>query len=194
MLRDYVVLNRTFVAREAYCTRTKSKGGLALQADECGWHRLDCLRFRAHPSFRLPNDPPMSPDGSVQAFPVENGNEFSLLRFMQTVTMSAMLGLSIPLTKGRPPGKSRSPRASCEADCPRRKERDLSKYQSSLTGEDHLRLTTTKGLPPRNLSLSYRTGRVLSEARSWVALRWMEASLRKPSLRVLSSRTEFYPV
>lgn len=74
MLRDYVVLNRTFVAREAYCTRTKSKGGLALQADECGWHRLDCLRFRAHPSFRLPNDPPMSPDGSVQAFPVENGN------------------------------------------------------------------------------------------------------------------------
>lgn len=74
MLRDYVVLNRTFVAREAYCTRTKSKGGLALQADECGWHRLDCLRFRAHPSFRLPNDPPMSPDGSVQAFPLENGN------------------------------------------------------------------------------------------------------------------------
>ncbi|KAM6536618.1 Jacalin-type lectin domain-containing protein [Fusarium falciforme] len=74
MLRDYVVLNRTFVAREAYCTRTKSKGGLAMQTDECGWHRLDCLRFRAHPAFRLPNDAPMNPDGSVQAFPVENGN------------------------------------------------------------------------------------------------------------------------
>ncbi|WZH46463.1 putative peptidase family-domain-containing protein [Fusarium acuminatum] len=74
MLRDYVVLNRTFVAREAYCTRTKSKGGLALQGDECGWHRLDCLRFRAHPAFRLPTDPSINPDGSVQAFPVENGN------------------------------------------------------------------------------------------------------------------------
>ncbi|KAM0429868.1 hypothetical protein ACHAQK_010985 [Fusarium lateritium] len=74
MLRDYVVLNRTFVAREAYCTRTKSKGGLALQGDECGWHRLDCLRFRAHPAFRLPTDPSLNPDGSVQAFPVENGN------------------------------------------------------------------------------------------------------------------------
>jgi hypothetical protein len=74
MLRDYVVLNRTFVAREAYCTRTKSKGGVALQADECGWHRLDCLRFRAHPAFRLPNDLPMNTDTSIQAFPVESGN------------------------------------------------------------------------------------------------------------------------
>ncbi|KAH6982824.1 putative peptidase family-domain-containing protein [Ilyonectria sp. MPI-CAGE-AT-0026] len=74
MLRDYVVLNRTFVAREAYSTRTKSKGGLALQGDECGWHRLDCLRFRGHPAFRLPNDPPLNPDGSVQGFPVEGGN------------------------------------------------------------------------------------------------------------------------
>lgn len=74
MLRDYVVLNRTFVAREAYCTRTKSKGGLALQGDECGWHRLDCMRFRAHPAFRLPSDGAVNPDNSVQAYPVENGN------------------------------------------------------------------------------------------------------------------------
>lgn len=74
MLRDYVVLNRTFVVREAYCTRTKSKGGLALQGDECTWHRLDCLRFRAHPAFRLPNDPPMHSDSSVQAFPIEGNN------------------------------------------------------------------------------------------------------------------------
>ncbi|KAI9147857.1 zinc metalloproteinase [Paramyrothecium foliicola] len=70
MLRDYVVLNRTFVPREAYSTRTKTKGGLALQGDECGWHRLDCLRFRAHPAFKLPNDPPMSPDDSVQAYAI----------------------------------------------------------------------------------------------------------------------------
>lgn len=73
MLRDYLTLNRSFVAREAFCTRTKSKGGLVGQDDECGWHRLDCLRFRAHPCFRLPNDPPMNPDDSVHAFPVEGG-------------------------------------------------------------------------------------------------------------------------
>ncbi|KAK5995763.1 Putative zinc metalloproteinase [Cladobotryum mycophilum] len=74
MLRDYVVLNRSFVIREAYSTRTKSKGGLALQSDECGWHRLDCLRFRAHPAFGLPNDPQVHPDDSVQAFAIDGGN------------------------------------------------------------------------------------------------------------------------
>lgn len=73
MLRDYVVLNRSFVPREAYSTRTKSKGGFCRQQDECEWHRLDCIRFRAHPAFKLPNDTPMNPDGSVQAYPVEDG-------------------------------------------------------------------------------------------------------------------------
>lgn len=73
MLKDYVVFSRTFVTREAYSTRTKEKGGLALQGDECAWHRLDCLRFRAHPAFRLPRDPPVSFDASVQAYAVENG-------------------------------------------------------------------------------------------------------------------------
>ncbi|XDG04855.1 hypothetical protein ABKA04_004470 [Annulohypoxylon sp. FPYF3050] len=74
MLRDYVTLNRTFVSHEAYSTRTKSKGGPVSQADECTWHRLDCLRFRSHPCFRLPNDPILNPDASVQAWPVENGH------------------------------------------------------------------------------------------------------------------------
>ncbi|ORY60899.1 putative peptidase family-domain-containing protein [Pseudomassariella vexata] len=73
MLRDYVRLNRSFVAREAYSTRTKSKGGLVLEADECTWHRLDCLRFKSHPCFRLPNDPLLNPDASLQAWPVEDG-------------------------------------------------------------------------------------------------------------------------
>ncbi|KAH8645649.1 putative peptidase family-domain-containing protein [Xylariales sp. PMI_506] len=73
MLRDYVRFNRSFVAREAYCTRTKEKGALVLQADECTWHRLDCLRFRSHPCFKLPNDPLLNPDESVQAWPVEDG-------------------------------------------------------------------------------------------------------------------------
>ncbi len=74
MLRDYVTLNRTFTTREPYSTRTKSKGGLVLQKDECGWHRLDCLRFRAHPSFVLPTDPPRHSDDSVQAWPVSGGD------------------------------------------------------------------------------------------------------------------------
>lgn len=73
MLRDYTRLNRSFVVREAYSTRTKSKGGLVLQADECTWHRLDCLRFRNHPCFRLPNDPVLHSDSSVQAWPVDEG-------------------------------------------------------------------------------------------------------------------------
>lgn len=84
MLRDYVTLNRSFVAREAFSTRTKSKGGLVTQADECAWHRLDCLRFRSHPSFRLPHDPVLNPDGSVQAWPVENGH----------ITVTAATGIS----------------------------------------------------------------------------------------------------
>ncbi|KAL6852806.1 hypothetical protein ACO1O0_007354 [Amphichorda felina] len=74
MYRDYVVFNRTFLAREAYSTRTKSKGGLCMRSDECGWHRLDALRFRAHPAFRLPADPPLHTDGSVQAYPIEASN------------------------------------------------------------------------------------------------------------------------
>lgn len=74
MLRDYVTFNRTFLTREAFSTRTKSKGGPVSQQDECTWHRLDCLQFRSHPCFRLPNDPPANPDESVQAWPVEAGN------------------------------------------------------------------------------------------------------------------------
>lgn len=74
MLRDYVKLNRTFLTREAYSTRTRSKGGQVCQGDECTWHRLDCLRFRSHPCFRSPNDAVPYPDDSVQAWPVEGGN------------------------------------------------------------------------------------------------------------------------
>ncbi|KAL2831067.1 putative peptidase family-domain-containing protein [Aspergillus cavernicola] len=74
MLRDYVRLNRSFVTREPFSTRTKTQGiNPCLPQDECAWHRLDALRFRFHPCFRLPNDPPMSSDDSVQVWPVENG-------------------------------------------------------------------------------------------------------------------------
>lgn len=71
MARDYVTLNRTFLAREAYSTRTRSKGGPVSQQDECCWHRLDCLRLRSHPCFRLPNDPVLNADDSIQGWPMD---------------------------------------------------------------------------------------------------------------------------
>lgn len=74
MLRDYVRFNRTFTCREPYSTRTKSPGQrLVLPEDECAWHRLDCLRFRFHPCFRIPIDMAPSADGSVQVWTVDNG-------------------------------------------------------------------------------------------------------------------------
>ena len=75
MLRDYVRLNRTFLIREPYSTRTKTQGlKLCRQEDECNWHRLDVLRFRHHPCFRLPGDEQISSqDDSVQYFSVGNG-------------------------------------------------------------------------------------------------------------------------
>ena len=73
MRRDYVSFNRTFLCKEPYSTRTKSPGmRLVLPKDECNWHRLDTLRFRYHPCFRLPTDTPLSPDESVQIWPADN--------------------------------------------------------------------------------------------------------------------------
>ncbi|KAL1409649.1 hypothetical protein Q8F55_003645 [Vanrija albida] len=46
MLRDYVRLHKSFVAVDPD------------DRDECNWHRLDTLRFVAHPSFGVPWDPP----------------------------------------------------------------------------------------------------------------------------------------
>ncbi|KFY34011.1 hypothetical protein V494_07137 [Pseudogymnoascus sp. VKM F-4513 (FW-928)] len=74
MLRDYVTFNRTFTSREPFSVRTNEKGGLVLPKDECGWHRLDCLRFRNHPCFRIVSDPKMCADRSIHAWPVDSGN------------------------------------------------------------------------------------------------------------------------
>jgi len=75
MLRDYVRFNRTFLCREPYSTRTKSPGmRLVLPKDECVWHRLDTLRFKHHPCFRLPTDAPLTPDESIQVWPADNGH------------------------------------------------------------------------------------------------------------------------
>ncbi|KAL1844092.1 hypothetical protein VTJ49DRAFT_4944 [Mycothermus thermophilus] len=73
MLREYVNLHRSFLTREAYCTRTRSKGGPVSLDDECIWHRLDCLHFRNHPCFRLPSDPNPNPDPSIQGWPLDKG-------------------------------------------------------------------------------------------------------------------------
>ena len=74
MLRDYVQFNRTFMVREYFSTRTNQQGQLvSRKEDECAWHRLDVLRFRVHPCFRLPGDVPLNPDDSIQVWPVEDG-------------------------------------------------------------------------------------------------------------------------
>ena len=74
MLRDYVRFNRTFLCREPYSTRTREQGmRLCLPKDECNWHRLDTLRFRHHPCFKLPTDPPVNAEDGVRVWPVDNG-------------------------------------------------------------------------------------------------------------------------
>lgn len=102
MLRDYVTFNRTFTCREPYSTRTKSPGmGLTLPKDECGWHRLDTLRFRFHPCFRTPADSMINGDESVRVWPVENGKVIvtaptgKSLRYRVRICMDLMRGLGI---------------------------------------------------------------------------------------------------
>ncbi len=78
MLRDYVTLNRSFVTKEAHCSRTNRNGICPVtQQDECTWHRLDIVRFRYHPGFALPGDYPnlllKGPSSKVAVTPVVNG-------------------------------------------------------------------------------------------------------------------------
>lgn len=70
---DYVRFNRTFLSREPSSARTKLPGmRLVLPKDECGWHRLDTLRFKYHPCFRLPTDVSLGFDESIQIWPADN--------------------------------------------------------------------------------------------------------------------------
>lgn len=70
MSPDYLHFNRTFTTWEPYSVRTSTPGRRCLKEDECGWHRLDVLRFRFHPLFRLPSDAQV-PDDSVEVWPVD---------------------------------------------------------------------------------------------------------------------------
>lgn len=73
MLRDYITWNRTFMTREGFLTRDNKPGRrLCLPEDECGWHRLDILRFRAHPAFRSPFENRVF-SSTPNVYPVENG-------------------------------------------------------------------------------------------------------------------------
>ncbi|CEP63116.1 putative metalloendopeptidase LALA0_S07e02740g [Lachancea lanzarotensis] len=58
MLRDYVRLNRSFLTKEAFSTRTNSNGASPpiYPREECAWHRIDALKFLNHPSFTTPQD------------------------------------------------------------------------------------------------------------------------------------------
>ncbi|KAI0198629.1 metallopeptidase [Astrocystis sublimbata] len=71
MAPDFATLNRAFMMREAYCTRTKSKGGPVETKDEPAWHRLDLLKFRFHPLFRNPTDRPLHPDNTLHGWVVD---------------------------------------------------------------------------------------------------------------------------
>ncbi|KAH8157153.1 hypothetical protein CIB48_g11093 [Xylaria polymorpha] len=71
MAKDFVTLNRAFMIREAYSTRTKSKGGPVEAKDEPTWHRLDLLRYRFHPLFQNATDKTPFPDGTVHGWVVE---------------------------------------------------------------------------------------------------------------------------
>ena len=74
MLQDYGVFNRTFLTREPYSTRTKKQGlQPCLPEHECAWHRLDVLRFRSHPCFKLVTDTPVAAEDGVQVWAVDQG-------------------------------------------------------------------------------------------------------------------------
>ena len=72
MAADAVRFNRTILTREPYSTRTKEQGmRLVLPKDEIKWHRLDALRFRSHPCFRLQYDLPVPLEDGVLVWPID---------------------------------------------------------------------------------------------------------------------------
>ncbi|KAK9317995.1 putative peptidase family-domain-containing protein [Lipomyces starkeyi] len=70
MLQGYTTFHRSFVTREVRISGESLR--IVLPKDECGWHRLDLLRFRCHPMFRLPPEP-IVPKMKPALYPVENG-------------------------------------------------------------------------------------------------------------------------
>ena len=76
MAWDYERLARSFLAREPDAPHRpppQPQAGLApcRPADEIAWHRLDLLRFRSHPGFRLAADAPVADEGGAQVWPTD---------------------------------------------------------------------------------------------------------------------------
>ncbi|KAI5842573.1 putative peptidase family-domain-containing protein [Morchella snyderi] len=73
--RELDRINRTFTTKEPYSFKTKSAGlRICLPQEECNWSRVDCLRLRHHPCFRLPTDPVITAGhDNPQIYAIENG-------------------------------------------------------------------------------------------------------------------------
>ncbi|KAI1826332.1 metallopeptidase [Xylaria intraflava] len=71
MANDFVTLNRAFLVREAYSTRTKSRSGPVEPKDEPIWDRLDLLHYRYHPLFQIGGDGNLHGDPTIHGWPVE---------------------------------------------------------------------------------------------------------------------------
>jgi hypothetical protein len=66
-------LDRALIAGDHSQHKTEAQNGNALpQVADMSWPRRDIIRFRFHPSFRLPSDGPVS-DERIHAWPVDNG-------------------------------------------------------------------------------------------------------------------------
>lgn len=70
MLRGYLHWNRSFIVCEPGSTRCIGP------RDEDYWNRLDIMRFRFHPSFRLPGEPRFTSTCKPVCFPLRNGLSF----------------------------------------------------------------------------------------------------------------------
>jgi len=65
--------SRCFVTNESYSTAEQRKGFKpVMETDEMAWCKIDLLRFRNHPCFRIPNDPAVQPDCEVQFWPLND--------------------------------------------------------------------------------------------------------------------------
>lgn len=160
MLRDYVTFNRTFTCREPYSTRTKSPGQrLVLPQDECKWHRLDVLRFRFHPCFRIPLDGNVSGDGSVQVWTVDSGQGGVIATSKSGIAWAELYTegdevcrawREFPETDGQYPRQVVLDEASLRADLPKDKQKSKLKVEVFSAGggshviDDFSRLSNQK--------------------------------------------------
>ena len=71
---DFWKFNRNFISREVSSTKMEPPDlQPCLAEEEPSWHRLDALRLRSHPLFRLATDVPISSEDGVQAWPIDQG-------------------------------------------------------------------------------------------------------------------------